>query len=108
MNLIFSIFLLSASVYLLGLGVNTWNTFISGLTVFSSDSEEESTEYVDEASPVPPRFDVDAFYRRMRDLEETLDGDGLFAYEFTPAENDDTSGVEIITEEYEIMKDNRR
>lgn len=102
MKIILIIFFLSASVYLLGLSAGIIRDFISSIAHFSGS--EEATVEVAEETPVKQRYDVDAFYRRMRDLEETMDKDGLYDYEFVPASEND-SGVEVITKEYEVRRD---
>ena len=74
---------------------------------FSSGSEVESgVEYAESPTPVKPKYDVDAFYERMRILESSVNNN-FFEYELVP-EEEDAAGVEVITNDYEIFLDKNR
>ena len=80
----------------------------SGLKYKSSSGlkEETGVEYAESPTPVKPKYDVEAFYERMRVLEDSVKNN-FFDYEMVKEEQD-VAGVEVITNDYEIFLDKNR
>ncbi|MBQ8002534.1 MAG: hypothetical protein IJ297_03735 [Clostridia bacterium] len=102
------IFTLSAyGLCALATAVNLWRTIIESSSWFGKEEEtvDTGTEYI-ETPATKPRYDVDAFRKRMKDLADSMDEDGLFEYTFEVVPDENT-GIEVITTEYEVLKDRR-
>ena len=76
-------------------------------SIFLSGSEiDTGVEYAESPTSVKPKYDVNAFYERMRVLEDSVNNN-FFEYEMVP-EEEDAAGVEVITNDYEIFLDKNR
>ena len=100
-DMLFGLFVCTASLAFLSIAVSNFYTIIQSIKKHTADMKFiEDNPPVEEESEIesvmPPRWNVEEFRERMKNI--TVDENGLF--DFPIPDNEDT-GTEIITDSFE-------